>query len=113
MHTNGENMAAKMKQRDEMRSHYDFSGGVRGQLDWILPRCGYIECEKAAADTLIDKLTKRWPDLSRYSAETAVERCLAIVKHEGQSDRAFDAVKVVIKGLDTSIRDCTVFLPIV
>ncbi len=31
MHTNGENMAGKTKQDDEMRSHYDFSGGVRGK----------------------------------------------------------------------------------
>jgi hypothetical protein len=31
MHANGENMAGKPKQNDEMRSHYDFSGGVRGK----------------------------------------------------------------------------------
>ena len=31
MHTNGENMAGKTTQGDEMRSHYDFSGGVRGK----------------------------------------------------------------------------------
>ncbi|HEV7427544.1 MAG TPA: hypothetical protein VGQ46_14370 [Thermoanaerobaculia bacterium] len=31
MPTNGENMAGKTKQNDEMRSHYDFSGGVRGK----------------------------------------------------------------------------------
>ena len=27
----GRNMASKAKQRDEMRDHYDFSGGVRGK----------------------------------------------------------------------------------
>ena len=27
----GRNMANKAKQRDEMRDHYDFSGGVRGK----------------------------------------------------------------------------------
>ncbi len=27
----GRNMAGKAKQRDEMRDHYDFSGGVRGK----------------------------------------------------------------------------------
>jgi hypothetical protein len=31
MHASGENMAGKTKQHDEMRSHYDFSGGVRGK----------------------------------------------------------------------------------
>jgi hypothetical protein len=31
MHANGKNMAGKTKQNDEMRSHYDFSGGVRGK----------------------------------------------------------------------------------
>jgi hypothetical protein len=31
MHVSGENMAGKPKQHDEMRSHYDFSGGVRGK----------------------------------------------------------------------------------
>jgi hypothetical protein len=31
MHTSGENMASKTRQADEMRSHYDFSGGVRGK----------------------------------------------------------------------------------
>ena len=31
MQANGENMADKTKQNDEMRSHYDFSGGVRGK----------------------------------------------------------------------------------
>jgi len=31
MHTNDENMADKSKKNDEMRSHYDFSGGVRGK----------------------------------------------------------------------------------
>lgn len=31
MYTSGENMASKPKQDDEMRSHYDFSGGVRGK----------------------------------------------------------------------------------
>lgn len=31
MYANGENMAGKTRQDDEMRSHYDFSGGVRGK----------------------------------------------------------------------------------
>ena len=31
MHANGENMTGKLKQDDEMRDHYDFSGGVRGK----------------------------------------------------------------------------------
>lgn len=31
MHANGKNMAGKTKHDDEMRSHYDFSGGVRGK----------------------------------------------------------------------------------
>jgi hypothetical protein len=31
MHANGENMTGKSKQDDEMRDHYDFSGGVRGK----------------------------------------------------------------------------------
>lgn len=31
MHANGETMASKTRQADEMRSHYDFSGGVRGK----------------------------------------------------------------------------------
>ena len=30
-HASGENMAGKSKQGDEMRDHYDFSGGVRGK----------------------------------------------------------------------------------
>lgn len=31
MRGNGENMAGKTKQGEEMRDHYDFSGGVRGK----------------------------------------------------------------------------------
>ena len=31
IHANDKNMASKTKQNDEMRSHYDFSGGVRGK----------------------------------------------------------------------------------
>lgn len=31
MRASDENMADKSKQRDEMRDHYDFSGGVRGK----------------------------------------------------------------------------------
>jgi hypothetical protein len=31
MHASGETMASKAKQNDEMRSHYDFSGGERGK----------------------------------------------------------------------------------
>ena len=31
MHANGENMVGKPKRDDEMRDHYDFSGGVRGK----------------------------------------------------------------------------------
>ena len=31
MHANGKNMAGKSRQNDEMRDHYDFSGGVRGK----------------------------------------------------------------------------------
>ena len=31
MHASGRNMAGKAKPSDEMRDHYDFSGGVRGK----------------------------------------------------------------------------------
>ena len=31
MHASDENMADKSKRGDEMRDHYDFSGGVRGK----------------------------------------------------------------------------------
>jgi hypothetical protein len=31
MHASDENMANRTKQNDEMRDHYDFSGGVRGK----------------------------------------------------------------------------------
>lgn len=31
MRANGKNMAGKTKQGEEMRDHYDFSGGVRGK----------------------------------------------------------------------------------
>lgn len=31
MRENGDNMAGKTKQREEIRDHYDFSGGVRGK----------------------------------------------------------------------------------
>jgi hypothetical protein len=31
MRASGENMAGKTKQGDEIRDHYDFSGGVRGK----------------------------------------------------------------------------------
>jgi hypothetical protein len=31
MRASGENMAGKAKQNEEMRGHYDFSGGVRGR----------------------------------------------------------------------------------
>jgi hypothetical protein len=83
-----------------------------GQVAWDLPRFGFTETGTAAADSLIDKFAKRWPNLSGYSAENAVEQCLAIVERGGKCDPTLDAVKAVIERLDVSIRDYTVLLPV-